>query len=84
MLSVKPTVENLILHCATFFGGPECCSWCSDSLGTTRPEDRIPMQVRFFATVQTCPGTYPFSYTIGTRSFPVVKRPEVTLTSYPF
>jgi len=30
---------------------------------------------RFFATLQTGPETHPASYTMGTRSFPGVKRP---------
>ena len=30
---------------------------------------------KFSATVQTCPGAHPTSYTMGTRSFPGVKRP---------
>jgi hypothetical protein len=32
--------------------------------------------VRFFAPVQTDPGAHPATYTMGTRSFPGVKRPE--------
>ena len=31
---------------------------------------------RFSATVQAGPGAYPASYTVGTRSFPEVKRPR--------
>jgi hypothetical protein len=37
--------------------------------------DRIPVRARFSAPVQTGPGVYPASYTIGTGSFPGVKRP---------
>jgi hypothetical protein len=37
--------------------------------------DRIPVGARFSATVQTGPGTHPASYTMGTGSFPGVKRP---------
>jgi hypothetical protein len=37
--------------------------------------DRIPVGPRFSAPVQTVPGTHPVSYTVGTRSFPRVKRP---------
>lgn len=36
--------------------------------------DRIPVQVRFSATVQTSPGVHPASYTIGATSFPQVKQ----------
>jgi hypothetical protein len=35
---------------------------------------RIPVGTRFFAYVQTGPGAYPASYTMGTGSFPGVKR----------
>jgi len=32
------------------------------------------VQARFSATIQTSPGAHPASYTMGTRSFPWVKR----------
>jgi len=47
----------------------------SDSLRTGRSGDRIPAEARFSATVQTGPGAHPAPYTMGTGSFPVVKRP---------
>ena len=37
--------------------------------------DRIPVEARFSAPVQTGPGAHPASYTMGTGSFPGVKRP---------
>jgi hypothetical protein len=37
--------------------------------------DRIPVVARFFAHVQTGPGVHPASCTMGTGSFPGVKRP---------
>ena len=37
--------------------------------------DRIPVGARFSALVQTGPGAHPASYTMGTASFPEVKRP---------
>jgi hypothetical protein len=40
-----------------------------------RAGDRIPVGARFSAPVQTGPGAYPASYTMGTRSFPGVKWP---------
>jgi hypothetical protein len=40
-----------------------------------RSGDRIPVGARFFAHVQTGPGAHPASSTMGTGSFPVVKRP---------
>ena len=39
------------------------------------PEIESRWGARFPAPVQTCPGAYPTSYTMGTGSFPVVKRP---------
>jgi len=48
----------------------------SDLLRTGQSGDRSPVSERFFAPVQTGPGAYPPSYTIGTRSYPGVKRPE--------
>jgi hypothetical protein len=40
-----------------------------------RSGDRIPVGARFFAPIQTGPGAHPASYTMGTGSFPWVKRP---------
>jgi hypothetical protein len=47
----------------------------SDLLRAGRPGDRIPVGTRSSAPVQTGPGAHPASYTMGTRSFPGVKRP---------
>ena len=49
----------------------------SDSLRTGRSGDRIPVGggARFSAPVQTGPRAQPASYTMGTGSFPGVKRP---------
>ena len=47
----------------------------SDWLRSGRCGDRIPVGARFSAPVQTGPGAYPVSYTMGTGSFPGVKRP---------
>jgi hypothetical protein len=47
----------------------------SDSLRAGRSGDRIPVGTKFSAPVQTSPGTHPASYTMGTGSFPGVKRP---------
>ena len=49
--------------------------WYSDSLQAGRTRDRIPVGARFCAPIQTGPGAYPASYTMGTGSFPGVKRP---------
>jgi hypothetical protein len=48
-------------------------SWCRDWLQAGRSADRIPVEARFSAPVQTGPGTQPSSCTMGTRSFPGVK-----------
>jgi len=56
----------------------------SDSLRTGRSGDRIPVGVRFSAPVQTGPGAYPASCTMGTGSFLGVKSSRgVTLTPHP-
>src|SRR5215467_10205785 len=44
-------------------------------LWTGRSGDRIPVGARFFAHVQTGPAAHPASCTMGTGSFPGVKRP---------
>ena len=49
--------------------------WAGDLLQAGRSGDRIPMGARFSAPVQTGPGVYLASYTMGTRSFPGAKRP---------
>jgi hypothetical protein len=44
--------------------------------GTSSPSgDRISVGARYFTHVQTGPGVHPSSCTMGTRSFPEVKRP---------
>jgi len=45
------------------------------ALSVGRSGDRIPVEARFSAPVQTGPGTHPPSYKMGTGSFPGVKRP---------
>jgi hypothetical protein len=38
--------------------------------------NKIPVGARFFAPVKTSPGAQPATYTMGTGSFPGVKRPR--------
>ena len=47
----------------------------SDSLRVGRSGDRIPVEARFSAPVQTGPGAYPVSCIMDTGSFQKVKRP---------
>ena len=47
----------------------------SDWLRAERSGIRIPVGARFSAPVQTGPGAHPASCTMGTGSFPGVKRP---------
>ena len=46
----------------------------SDSLRGGRSGDRILVEARFSAPIQTGPGAYTASYSMGTRSFPGVNR----------
>ena len=55
--------------------GPEQRSRYSDSLRAGGSEDRIPVGARFSVPVQTGPVAHPASCTMGTGSFPGVKRP---------
>jgi hypothetical protein len=56
---------------AVFYGG----SRYSGSLRAGRSGDRIPVQARFSAPVQTSPRANPASYTMRTGSFPGLKWP---------
>jgi len=42
---------------------------------TYRSRDRIPVRVKFSVPVQTGSGAHPAPYTMGTGSFPGIKRP---------
>jgi len=58
-----------------FLCGPEELSQHSDLLQFGRSGDRIPVEARFSAPVQNDPEVHPGSCTVGTGSFPGVKRP---------
>jgi hypothetical protein len=59
--------------------GTSVISGPGSSVGITtvygRSGDRIPVGVRFFPRIQTGPGAHPAFCTMGTGSFPGVKRP---------
>jgi hypothetical protein len=67
----KPLNQLLLLEAV----GRDSC-WFSDSLWAARSGNQIPVGEKFSAPVQNGPGAHPDSYTMGTGSFPGVKRPE--------
>jgi hypothetical protein len=64
-------VQPIYCLCYPDWGG--LCR-CSDSLRAGRSGDRIPVEARFSPPVQTGLGIHAASYTMGTGSFPGVKR----------
>ena len=64
-------------------GGPGYLSRYSNSLQAGRSGEGRPAGARFSAPVHTGPGANPTSYTVGTGSFPEVKRPESSVDHPP-
>ena len=62
------------MHAYRIKRGPGYLSRYRDSLRAGRSGDRNPVGAKFSAPVQTGPGAHPASYTMGTGSFPGVKR----------
>jgi len=66
------------------YRGQEQVSQYNDSLRAGRSRDRIPLEARFSAPVETGPGAHPASCTMGTGSFPGIKSGwGVMLTPHP-
>ena len=83
-------MTQLIVVFRSFVNAPMKDKWArqlsrySDWLRAGRSGDRIPVGAGFSAPVQTGPGVYPASCTLGTGSFPGVKSGRgVTLTPHP-
>ena len=69
-------MRDQVLHpCETRGLTAFLCSRYSDSLRAGQFGDRIPVKARFSAPVQTGPAAQPTYHTMGTGSFPGVKRP---------
>ena len=66
----------LVMYCWANEYVPRQRSRYSDSLRAGRSGDQILVGARFSAPDQTGPGAHPASFTMGTGSFPRVKRPE--------
>ena len=70
ILSRNVPRENEEIH-----QGAKQFTYKSDSLRAARSGDRSSVVARFSAPVQNGPGAHQASYTVGTGSFPGVKRP---------
>ena len=71
----KPAFDGTSATATVLRSRPGYLSRYSDLLRAGRSGDRIPVRARFSALVQTGPGAHTASCTMGTGSFPGVKRP---------
>jgi len=62
------TLLFIIEYTLIISGGRDMLTRYSDSLRAGRSGERIPVEARFSAPVQTGPGAYPAFYTMGTGS----------------
>jgi len=69
LLAVSQSSSRPSIFCCTFFRGRY-----SDWLRAGRSRDRMPVGAIFSTPVQAGPGAHPASYTMGTGSYPGVKR----------
>jgi hypothetical protein len=69
------TEDRQLISSHTNDGRRDSSVWHSDWLRVGRPGDRISVEARYFAHVQTGPGAHPASCIMGTEFFPGVKRP---------
>ena len=60
--------QNHTINAPTKFVGRDSSVDIATRYELDGPGDRIPVGARFFASVQTCPGAHPASYTMGTGS----------------
>jgi len=72
---IEPQNITVLLLRILYFTLSIATSW-TVRLRVGRSWDRIPVEARFSAPVHTGPRTHPASYTMGTGSFPGIKRPE--------
>jgi hypothetical protein len=75
VLFVYPNSRLYYYYYYSLVLGRDSISRYSNSQRSVQSRDRISVGARFFAPVQTGPAAHPVSYTVGTGSFPVLKRP---------
>jgi hypothetical protein len=75
ILLYQDSSVSVLLHIFSNSVGRNSSVGIATTLRAGRSEDLIPVGARFFTPVQTDPGAHPASCTMGTGSFPGVKRP---------
>jgi len=72
----KLYISTQFFSSTIFMAGRDGAFGIANALRAGWSGDRIPVAARFSAPVQICSEAYPASYTMGTGSFPGIKRPE--------